>query len=322
MSDKTHSVIPAADVAPTRMVLHPLVEKMLTTNPTPEALEKILGMQRDWENNEARRAYMSALVELKRDLPPFLLKDKTVDFTGATGKRTTYNHTSLAGAMDTVTPHLTAHGFALTWTPGTNDKGGVTVTAKLTHRLGHCEQASLTAPADMSGNKSSVQGIASTITLLQRYAALSLLGLASADMVDPTGEVEPTPEKVDTAKNMRAMADMAKEKKTKAQVEAYLGKPLNEWNAADLDKLRVWDAKPAIEAPVGKDEIATLKGLMAAYKLTPEDFGSIIETEIGRKPTGASDLKKSEFLKVVKAFEEVERDALTIKDGKIQRPPK
>jgi hypothetical protein len=48
----------------------------------------------------------------------------------------------------------------------------------------------MTAPIDTSGSKSPAQGVASTITLLQRYTALSLLGIATADMKDADGEPE------------------------------------------------------------------------------------------------------------------------------------
>ena len=54
MSDK-HDIVPVADTVPTRALMHPLVERMLTTNPTPEALEKILTLQREWERGEASK---------------------------------------------------------------------------------------------------------------------------------------------------------------------------------------------------------------------------------------------------------------------------
>lgn len=241
----THEIVPRADVSSPRTIMHPLVEAMLATSPTPEALEKILSLQRQWEKDEARRAYSTALVELKRALPPFLSRDKTVDFTGSTGKRTTYTHTSLAGAMETVQPHLTEFGFSLTWRPGTNEKGGVTVTAILTHRQGHSEEATLTAPPDTTGNKSSAQAIASTITLLQRYSALAILGLATADMVEPTGQAPSDENGVDTARNMKAMSAIAKAGKSKAEAEKFAGKPLQQWTPKELDKLRAWIAPPA-----------------------------------------------------------------------------
>ncbi len=320
MSDKTHSVVPAATSLPVQSIMHPMVAKMLENNPTPEALEKLLAMQRDWEAGEAKRAYTAALVQLKGSLPPFLSKDATVKYSGAKAE-VRYTHTSLAGAMDTVTPHLTAHGFALTWTPGTNDKGGVTVTAKLTHRQGHSEQATLTAPPDTSGNKSSAQGIASTITLLQRYAALSLLGLASADMKEPEGDITPSEDAVDTARNMRALADLVKGGKTKDAVEAFVGKPVKEWIPADLDKLRAWIAPAVDDALVSKEEAANLGALMKEFQLDAGRFANIIEAETKRRPKGTADVRKSEYAKVMKAFDAVRVGAANLKQSSIEHPP-
>lgn len=316
MTDK-HNVIAQADAVQPRTLMHPLVEKMLTQNPTPEALEKILGLQREWEKDEARRAYNVALTALKGDLPPFLKRDKTVEYL-----KVKYTHTSLAAAMDTVTPHLTAHGFSLTWTPGNNDKGGIMVTAKLTHRMGHSEQATLTAAPDTGGNKSGPQAIASTVTLLQRYTALSLLGLATADQVEPTGEGAPVDaDAVDTARNMRAMADLAKGGKTKEAVELFLGKPLKEWTATDLDKLRAWVTPASIDPVVSNEEAAGLKVIMAEFKLDASRFASIIESETGRRPKSIADVRKGEALKIVKAFDAVRVGAADLKGNVIERPP-
>jgi hypothetical protein len=320
MTELKHDVIPLADTVPTRALMHPLVEKMLTTNPTPEALEKILGLQREWEAGEAKRAYSAALVELKRALPTFLARDKKVSF-----KEVRYTHTSLAGAMDVVIPILADHGFSLTWTPGNDAKGAVVVTAKLTHRLGHSEQATLTAPADATGSKNPVQAIASTITLLQRYSALALLGLATADMVEPTGEQEPDVERVDTARNMRAMADLVKGGKTREAVEKFVGKPVTAWTAADLDKLRAWVAPaagPGVEGEkVNKTGLKTLNDIMKKWKMDPEHFRRLIETEIGRKLRGgAEDLTYDECLNLVDTFDKVDSGAYTLSAGQIVRP--
>jgi hypothetical protein len=213
---------------------------MLSQSPTPETLREILALQREWEAGEAKRAYTRALVELRRDLPAFIRRDQTVDFPSAKG-RVHYTHASLAAAMETVVPILTRHGFSLAWTPGIAEKGGVFVTATLTHRDGHSECATLSAPADTSGSKSPAQGVASTVTLLQRYTALSLLGIATADMDEPKPNgAPPDAGAVDSARNMRAMAALAKAGKTREEAEKIAGRPVTEWTGADLAKLREW----------------------------------------------------------------------------------
>ena len=180
----SHEIVPKAHTLPAREVLHPAVAQVLKANPTPEALEKMLDLQRQWERDEAKRAYTRALVGLKQALPPWIKRDKTVDFSGAKGGRVHYTHTSLAAAMEAISPILGQHGFSLTWKTDTSS-GTVTVTAELTHRDGHKESTMLSAPPDTSGSKNPAQAVASMTTLLQRYTALSLLGIATADMEDP-----------------------------------------------------------------------------------------------------------------------------------------
>lgn len=223
--------------------------EMLRSNPDPSTLRELLAVQKDWEANEARKAFAAALVALKRDLPTVIAKDKTVDYTSkSSNQRTHYTHASLAGAIDAITEPLTRHGFSLAWKPSTTS-AGVAVTCRLTHGAGHFEEASLTAPADTSGSKSPAQSIASTITLLQRYTALSLLGIATADMKDPEPDDEPEPDAVDSARNLKAVGWLVSKGKSRVAAEEFLKRSVADWTAADLDKLKAWASKPTAPSP-------------------------------------------------------------------------
>lgn len=227
--------------------MHPLVQAAMATGSLdPATLRDLLAVQREHEAGEARKAFTRALVALKAALPAVIARDTTVDFTSAKG-RTRYTHTSLAAAMEAVTPHLTAHGFSLAWVPST-DKGQVTVTARLTHAEGHHEETSISAPVDTSGNKSPAQGVASTITLLQRYAALSLLGIATADMKDPGSSPSASGEHVDTARNLKASAAVKRSGRQVSDAENFIGRSVQEWTSADLERLREWLKPPAQES--------------------------------------------------------------------------
>lgn len=238
MSDKKHEVVAKTDVVPSREVLHPAVSKILDQNPTPEALEKILQLQREWEAGEAKRAYTSAIVGLRADLPNYLKRDKQVAFDTSKGK-VRYSHTTLAAAMDAVVPILTKHGFSLSWEPSTSGTN-VTVKAVLTHRDGHSESCQISSAADNSGLKSAPQAVASTITLLQRYSLLSLLGIATADMEEPGPVSEGDVTRVNTEMNLKAVAAIKKAGRTKEQAEEYVGRFAEEWTSSDLDLLRAW----------------------------------------------------------------------------------
>lgn len=141
-----------------------------------EKLEKLLTLQERYEANEARKAYHRAMSDFKAN-PPKIEKDKTVHF-----NNTKYNHASLANVVEKITAELSKYGLSASW--NTKQNGAVTVTCRITHVLGHSEETSLTAGADSSGSKNSIQAIGSTITYLERYTLLAALGLATHDQDD------------------------------------------------------------------------------------------------------------------------------------------
>jgi hypothetical protein len=224
--------------------LAPVVAQVLAANPTPEVLGEILKVQRDWEAGEARKEYTRALVELKRDLPPSIRHDKEVSY-----GQTHYTHTSLAAAMEAVTPALTQHGFSLTWEPKT-DPAMVTVTCRLTHEGGHSETCTISSKPDSSGQKGPAQQIASTITYLQRYTALALLGIATSDMAEPHGPRESAPvepDLVDKKANMELAGKLRRAGLLVSDAEAEVGATVTHWTAADLVRVRGW-ARSQVEA--------------------------------------------------------------------------
>jgi hypothetical protein len=238
MSDPDHKSIAVVERGETAVQVHPLamLQHAVENGMDPETIGKLMDLADRHAATEARKAYSMALVDLKRDLPTVLGRDQTVDFRTSKGP-VHYTHTSLAAVMGAITEPLMQHGFSLSWIPETEGQT-VRVTCRLTHNQGHSEETTLGAPVDRSGSKSDAQGIASTITLLQRYSALSLLGIATADMEEPKGEMPP--DHIDSARNMRALKSCIDAGGTKKDVEAIIGKPVAEWTVGDLDKLRAW----------------------------------------------------------------------------------
>ena len=237
MSDPTH--IPPAAVERTRPTeqLHPLVEQgmaAMRTHPDPLLLRELLAVQREWEAGEARKLYTAAMVALKRDLPTVLARDRVVDYQGGKG-RVYYTHVSLAAVIAAVTDHLGAHGFSLGYEVAAGP-GLVTVRCRLTHAAGHSEATELSAPPDTAGGKGPAQAIASTITLLQRYTAMALLGLASADQEEPAGESAAP--NVDPQRNLAAAGWLDSHGYAVPEFEARFQRAVQYWTAADLDEIR------------------------------------------------------------------------------------
>lgn len=155
-------------------------QMLLSRGGSLENIEKMMELQARWEQIEAKKAYVHAMAEFKAD-PPKIVKDKTVGY-----NKTSYNHASLGNITSTINASLAKHGLSAAWATE-QSQHGIKVTCTITHNFGHSESTSLTAGADNSGAKNSIQAIGSTITYLQRYTLLALTGLATHDDDDGHG---------------------------------------------------------------------------------------------------------------------------------------
>ena len=168
-----------------------------------EELAKFLSLQQQWEAGEARKAYNKAMAAFKEN-PPHIEKDKKVGYTTQKGK-VGYSHASLANVVEKITAGLSNHGLSASWK--TKQNGAISVTCVITHVMGHSEEVTLTANADMTGSKNDIQALGSTITYLQRYTILAATGLATADM-DNDGVTE---EAVIDENKIKILKDLIKE---------------------------------------------------------------------------------------------------------------
>ena len=145
-------------------------------------VEKMIELQAKWDAIEAKKAYTLAMAQFKKE-PPIITKDKSVGYTNNDGSSTGYKHASLGNVTNTINTALAKHGFSAGWKKS-QEEGKITVTCTITHKKGHSESTSLTAPADSSGKKNPIQAIGSTVTYLERYTLLALTGLATHDQDD------------------------------------------------------------------------------------------------------------------------------------------
>ena len=253
----TESHNPPAAIArvDTPQGLSPMAAAVLAKNPDTETLRELMAMEKEWHERAAERAFHVAKAGLMRDMPTVIHRDKVVDFKTSRG-RTNYTHSSLAAIVEAITDPLTAHGFTIGYRSKMDDKGQVLVTCILTHCEGHSEATTLPAQPDTSGNKNPAQALASAVTLLRRYTLTLLLGIATADMDEPTGKPEPQPDAVDVDKNIRTVAAIVKRGKTKDQAEDFTGRPVAEWTGEDRRKLDAW-SRPEPEA-MAPDKVADI----------------------------------------------------------------
>lgn len=147
-----------------------------------EKLEKLMELQTRWEANEARKAFVAAMVAFKAE-PMVIGKNKHVKFTTQKGV-TEYDHAELSDVTDVVVPKLALHGLSHNWIIEQGDGKGITVVCTITHALGHSQSVRMTASPDDSGGKNPIQAVASTNTYLQRYTLLAACGLATGGSDD------------------------------------------------------------------------------------------------------------------------------------------
>lgn len=142
-----------------------------------DKMKGLLELQKEWEANEARKAYHEAMAMFAANAPE-IDKDKEVSF-----GTTKFSHATLGNVTRKIRHELSKWGLSASW--GTSQNGGqISVTCKITHKKGHSEQTTLSAAADTSGSKNAIQAIGSAITYLERYTLLALTGLATSDQDD------------------------------------------------------------------------------------------------------------------------------------------
>ncbi len=150
-----------------------------------DRLERLMALQERWDANEARREFVQAMTEFKRE-PLDIFKRKHVSFTTRDGDTTSYNHATLADVADVVVPAMARHGLSHRWDVR-QEAGRIHVTCVVTHKRGHSETVALDAAPDDSGKKNNIQRVASAVTYLQRYTLLLATGLATKDQADDDG---------------------------------------------------------------------------------------------------------------------------------------
>lgn len=183
----TEALIEHAGNAPTQdSAISRMIDYAMQQNADIEKLERLFALKVAYEKDEARKAYVAAMVKFKEN-PPEIFKNKHVSFPTSKGK-TEYDHATIGDVTTITGAALSACGLSHRWNMTQGDGGRITVTCLLTHALGHTESVTLAASPDDSGGKNSIQALASTVTYLQRYTLLAAAGLATKDQPDDDGE--------------------------------------------------------------------------------------------------------------------------------------
>lgn len=206
-----------------------IIEKSITSaveSGNVEVLEKLLAMRDKEERIRRKNLYTKAMVNFMKN-PPKITKNRKVEF-----KNVKYSHATLDRVVEKLRPALLQHGLSFQWIPSTSEQGKTCVTCRVTHEEGHFEESVLEAPPDNTGSKNSNQAIGSTLTYLQRYSLLSILGLVAEEDTDGVPKnVSITAEQVKQAKDiMRVLGVEEKKVLEWLEIERIEQMPESKWD--------------------------------------------------------------------------------------------
>lgn len=206
-------------------------------------MRDMLSLQKEWEANEARKAFVDAMAAFKKN-PPTILKDKRVEFTTAKGT-TSYDHATIGNVCDQIIKAAAEYGFSHRWIPSRGAQGELVITCEVTHRLGHIQLTPLEGPRDDSGTKNVLQANQSTRTYLQRHSLLLAFGFATNDQPDDDGRGA-VDNSAAHAEMLTKWIDKANAAANTAALEVVWGEGVAEFNMAkDMPGYRAFKAAVA-----------------------------------------------------------------------------
>jgi len=156
-----------------------LIAKAIT-DPTvqPEKLQQLLVVKKEWEADEARKAFARAIVGFQEACP-------TVH-----KSRSMHNNIKFAGKSDieeTIKPVLSAFGLSISIIKTTISDGNLVAEGCIIHRDGHILELSAEIKVDQKMSANDTQKVGSAISYVWRYMFCPALNISLADEVDDDG---------------------------------------------------------------------------------------------------------------------------------------
>jgi len=174
VTESQEAAIQSQDNSPAAMMMAAISKGM-----DLDKLGKFMELQERYDANEAKKAFFIARAAFNKDAPE-ILKDKENSQFSRGDKKAMY--TSLGNLLQTANPALGKHDLSASFDIKQND-GIITVSCILSHKQGHSDTVTLSAPPDASGGnaKNPIQQIKSTITYLKGATFEAVTGLAVVD---------------------------------------------------------------------------------------------------------------------------------------------
>lgn len=148
-----------------------LIREAINSKADPAYLRELLAVRREWEGDEARKAFNLAVAEFQRRAPIIEKADKAYDKTYARMDR----------IWREIRPLLTELGLSVTWQICELKDEVCHVEGQLRHKDGHGERLVQDLPVPEIKGANKAQQVGSASTYAKRYAMCSALGIVTGD---------------------------------------------------------------------------------------------------------------------------------------------
>lgn len=163
-----------------------LIELAINANADIDKLERLMAMQQQWDERNAKREFLSAMARFQAECPEILKMKKGHN----------YLYAPLSDIIAQTRKLISDCGLSYRFEQ--DHEKGILVTCIVSHESGHSESNSMVAAPDTSGSKNAIQAIGSTVQYLMRYTFIGAFGITTAD-ADMDGRLPQKAEVIDRA---------------------------------------------------------------------------------------------------------------------------
>jgi hypothetical protein len=163
----------SAEIVPVENTSVALIREAIAAKADPAQLRELLAVRREWEADEARKAYNLAISEFQKRAPIIEKADKAYD----------KQYARMDRIWREIRPLLTELGLSVTWQVCELRDGNLCrVEGQLRHRDGHGERLVQDIPVpELIKGQNKAQQMGSASTYARRYAMCAALGIVTGD---------------------------------------------------------------------------------------------------------------------------------------------
>lgn len=146
-----------------------LLELAINRDADIDKLERLMSMQTQWDERNAKREFLAAMARFQSKCPDIKKMKQGHN----------YKYAPLADIVAQVRDLIAECGLCYRFEQD-HDKG-IRVTCIVSHESGHSESNTMVAAPDTSGSKNAIQAIGSAVQYLMRYTFVGAFGITTAD---------------------------------------------------------------------------------------------------------------------------------------------